>query len=61
MRCLSIRFALQKTVQVDTRFYQDTDDMFLLATFSHFLRLIKYSKSVTLSFPNNCCQECTNL
>ena len=22
-----IRFALQKTVQVDTRFYQDTDDM----------------------------------
>ena len=24
---LVIRFALQKTVQVDTRFYQDTDDL----------------------------------
>ena len=23
-----IRFALQKTFQVDTRFYQDTDDVF---------------------------------
>ena len=26
MRCM--RFALQKTVQVDTSFYQDTDEMF---------------------------------
>ena len=26
---LIIRFALQKTVQVDTRFYPDTDELFM--------------------------------